>query len=303
MNGWSFAPLLLGLRHAQTVNPLSIFCWAVVTPGTWEEQVLPYFVGTALLRCDDYALYTNCTSLAGGIRAVKFRDGTMQVPYNKTAMNTALFIEAYQFMVSEGRHQQHDWLVKLDVDTVLMVPRLRALLSGFDPEISQALAYGLFRGARPAGVSRAEILGGPVQPFSRAGFTALVDKQAWCLRHIEDTNKGEDYWIALCCQEAGVRFVATPHLLRDSVKDDDACRELAVAFHGYGLKDVRNYISCSLVAWNMTAHDNADDLLLHRPRQSRAHGSRSVGARLTLWERLRGRLRQELPWSWLRISR
>ena len=49
-------------------------------------------------------------------------------------------------LIAERRHVRHEWLIKVDLDTVVMVPRLRRLLGWLDstaPLVSLVPQWGM----------------------------------------------------------------------------------------------------------------------------------------------------------------
>ena len=75
-------------------------------------------------------------------------------------------IAAYRALLSLESALEHDWLVKLDADTLLHVPPLRALLRRLDP--SKPLALAAARDAARVDERSTPLLGAVI-PLSRAG--------------------------------------------------------------------------------------------------------------------------------------
>ena len=114
---------------AQLSMNTSIFCWAVVAAGTYEAALAKL----TLPSCDDWLILSNASRLANGVHATQLFEGSLKVPRSRsygTALNTPIFIKAWRHLLQkETIWRQHQWVVKLDVDTVLLVPVLRGLLA------------------------------------------------------------------------------------------------------------------------------------------------------------------------------
>merc|ERR1719240_751883 len=81
----------------------------------------------------------------GSVAADAAIRGTMDVPrggiYN-TAMNTPVFQQVYRKMFYDNNFREYDWVVKLDADAVVNVPKLRSTLAKHDPGDPQIIGIG-----------------------------------------------------------------------------------------------------------------------------------------------------------------
>ena len=122
------------LGRTERISPLcspSIFCWLVVAAGTWEESVLPAFHKSTLSWCDSWRIFSNVSRLPFQTPVTPLWDEPLSMQrsgQHGTALNTSVLLEAWrQLLSSEAVWRQHEWIVKLNVDTLLLVPTLRRL--------------------------------------------------------------------------------------------------------------------------------------------------------------------------------
>ena len=168
-------------------------------------------------RCDAHAYFSN-VSMVGKTRTTPAILGSMDVGRavidqvlnrGRNALNTKIFMQAYSRILADRWHERYSWLVKVDIDTILVVHRLHALLATFSPS-EPVVLKATTEQTDPLNRS----LTGALIPVSQAAFTLFARSAAWCMRSVEHERIAEDFWFGLCLDALGVRQVLTPALCR-----------------------------------------------------------------------------------------
>ncbi|XP_067034034.1 beta-1,3-glucosyltransferase-like [Acropora muricata] len=101
--------------------------------------------------------------------------------------------------VTDPRAADKAWLVVLDDDTIMSVPRLLALLACYDPNevtlLGERYGYGLTQG-----YGYEYITGGGSMILSRAGIEALLKSDCSCWQ----PDSPDDMWLGSCFRRLGV---------------------------------------------------------------------------------------------------
>lgn len=124
-------------------------------------------------------------------------------------LNTAVFIKAWHLICSEGLYKKYDWTLKLDVDALIVVPRVRSILVNHDAR--QAIV--MWNAAHDA---VGNFLHGPVEALSRAAVESYSRGAQYCAQHVDYEREGEDYFLGVCLRELKVQGVYEPMLLHDA---------------------------------------------------------------------------------------
>ncbi|XP_068678836.1 beta-1,3-glucosyltransferase-like isoform X2 [Montipora foliosa] len=107
--------------------------------------------------------------------------------------------------VTDPRAVDKLWLVVLDDDTIMSVPRLQKLLSCYDPNevtlLGERYGYGL-----TAGYGYEYITGGGSMILSRAGIEALLNSDCHCW----EPDSPDDMWLGNCFRRLGVPLIHSP---------------------------------------------------------------------------------------------
>ena len=224
----------------------SIFCWAVVAASTYESALAMH----TLRSCDDWLILSNASRLANGVHATQLFEGSLEVPRSRsyrTVLNTPIFIKAWRHLLREETiWRQHQWVVKLGVDTVLLVPVLRGLLAKLDPAYPLALA-GSRDGFR-ADEYTTPLLGAII-PLSTGAYRPLQSGLEECARHLPHDDRGEDHWFALCVERSGIISLHVPGLIRHGpfMASIAPCSSTvsSAAYHGPALKITNAHQKCT----------------------------------------------------------
>merc|ERR1719210_1416357 len=105
----------------------SLFCWLIsLSSGVEPLQVRDQCVqGRGIFACDEWAVFSDCAlELCGGLRGTDIGDLRSPVASWGSYANTAVFFKAYHSLHQSGKWRGHDWIVKVDPDTVFIPERL-----------------------------------------------------------------------------------------------------------------------------------------------------------------------------------
>jgi len=116
----------------QPFKVVSLFCWAVVRSSGYELPLVKaqFAAKAGMFNCDDFAVVSDVDLGLQGVKTLHVHSTVVTgVSVSGTSPNAPLFIEAWRQIQADGRYRQHDWIAKVDPDTVLIPNRLRTQLS------------------------------------------------------------------------------------------------------------------------------------------------------------------------------
>lgn len=197
----------------------SLFCIAVVTdappsqgwqdPETvvaqnWQEK------GLGILQCDDHMI------IAG--------QPVGSASWGSVA-NIDAFIGYWNQVQADGRYQEHDWVVKVDADTVLLPDRLKQHLEQLrTPRGSPVLILN--------NEYKFQFLGA-MEVFTKEAMNLYFENQDRCAAMGGHTG-GEDYYMKACLLGIGVDIQKDFTILHDKYAAQDGCGDgWAAGFHFY----------------------------------------------------------------------
>lgn len=208
----------------------SIFCWAVVCPGTSEPELmtLQYKQRSGIFACDDYAVVSNVSAdklfkdpeMARKIKVsvihVNMRVKVQQMPPTAAVpnppahlVNSPIFIKAWQKIAEDQEYSYHDWTVKLDVDAFVVPGRLQQVL-GFHPV--KTAAYILNTGVD----MYSNFLHGPVEALNTEAVEKYAAHVQNCLGKTWLWKTGEDLYLNSCLKELGIQPTRDLTLMSDA---------------------------------------------------------------------------------------
>merc|ERR1712032_151474 len=236
-------------RNAGKGGEITLFCWALMLPHTYEQELLgmQHEKGMNIFACDRSKVYSNESVALGH----SFKSTAVNVNLTcsfggefGTALNTDIFVTVRKKLIDEAEYREYDWTVKTDPDCVFFPQRLQALLVDHPEEDAGVYLNNCWRG-----------LHGPVEVFSKNSVTAWGAGIAQCQETFDQMCSGpcqwgEDMWIDQCLWKV-------LHVRRDDVfelliedhcdpPDDDGwrtCNDASmVAFHPF--KQENEYVEC-----------------------------------------------------------
>jgi hypothetical protein len=209
----------------------SMFCW-MVTMTHGDELALvkmQHRRGWGIWTCEEHAVHSDVSIEIGlGERTVAI--GTTDCIKGSWGswVNTKIFVKAWDAVLQDGRYKRHDWVVKVDPDTVFFPHRMKAHLKGATGDdkwwLKNTLGYPTI---------------GALEVFSRAAVLSYGERKEACRDRI--TGSAEDQYICDCMSNFGAwpwkDLTALQH------KKGDLCLdESRIAFHPF--KNVLSYERC-----------------------------------------------------------
>jgi hypothetical protein len=254
-----------------------IFCWSVVRPNSHEVELLKEHLASNLISgCDGWAIYSNVsfTELLGQSTATSLFsygqsfssaaiNGSMSLENGgpvangvtsiSTPLNTPMFIQVWRHIIREGVFQNYDWIVKVDIDTVVFPHRLRQLLRKHH-QISQTPVRLTTQGENLTSWT------GAIEILSRSAVEVYAEKQEFCESKVDYHDKSEDWYLELCLYLLGVPYVSEPGLLSQNPSSNSQTGKIhsamplcatqqTAAYHP--LKSVQEFRSCLQVVMVM----------------------------------------------------
>mmetsp|Transcript_37603 Transcript_37603/g.86847 ORF Transcript_37603/g.86847 Transcript_37603/m.86847 type:complete len:360 (+) Transcript_37603:756-1835(+) len=126
---------------------ISMYCWALMMPFGYEAGLLleQKRQGVGIFQCDEWAVYSNQSMMADGspfpfpVHEVKGPNGepiSLFVPLGgrwHTALNRDVFNQVWLKVVEVDDYRKHDWIVKVDPDSVFFPKRLKQVIGRRSP--------------------------------------------------------------------------------------------------------------------------------------------------------------------------
>ncbi|CAJ1459958.1 unnamed protein product, partial [Effrenium voratum] len=118
-------------------RPRSVLCFAVMRPDSYEQGLIAwqYQQKANIFACDEWAVYSS--------REVEVVEGKLQTAVVNsdlkcdvggefgTALNTEIFFKVWDKVFEDKRYLFHEYVVKVDPDTVFLVDRLRVAVAQY----------------------------------------------------------------------------------------------------------------------------------------------------------------------------
>lgn len=212
----------------------SLFCWLLTTTNTEElalvrDQKSKHW---GIFTCEEHAVLSD-TSVEVGADECSIAIGSTDCQKGGWGswINSWAFVKAWETIVKDGRYKQHDWVVKVDPDTVFFADRLKAHMQGASGDDPWWLKNVPFSGYPTIGA---------LEVFSRAAMDAYSlrgssECDSWAV------NSAEDEWICKCVTKLGAHPRQDDYALQH-MKGDQCSDGRIVAFHPH--KTVWSYERC-----------------------------------------------------------
>mmetsp|Transcript_34557 Transcript_34557/g.72373 ORF Transcript_34557/g.72373 Transcript_34557/m.72373 type:complete len:452 (-) Transcript_34557:55-1410(-) len=222
----------------------SLFCFMVFVSGGYEMGLVKAQRerGISVFSCDDFALVSDeKTRLDSKLESYPIGPMVAKMSTWGSWSNTAIFVRAWQMIISKGTWRHHDWTVKVDPDCVFFAYRLRAHLE----KLPQNESLYLKNWRREFGFL------GPVEVFSRAAIETFHRGNVSCQETIGVDNTGEDGFMQSCMEFLQVGHADDFNLLDHSGTMWSCGNAEVVAFHPFKTTD--GYLQCLQAAATTTA--------------------------------------------------
>lgn len=225
----------------------SMFCFAVARVG-YEMDIMRVQAQKAagIFACDDAAVYSNTkVDLVPGVSTTIIGMAIGGWSKDGTAANSQTFFNAWAAVNADGRFREHDFVVKVDPDTVLMPDRLRGHLA---PKAGQNVYFANCdkRSQFPASPDY-PMMYGALEVLSRTALEAYLNGgEGRCKGALPQWQSwGEDLFMGHCMQTLGVQQVDDFGVLADmNCWGADCNNKGAAAFHHF--KSTGDWLGC----WN-----------------------------------------------------
>jgi len=234
----------------------SLFCFSVTRTTGYERDLISaqYEKQVSIFGCEDWLVLSTGGELqVGDTKSIQI-DGTKDAGKGDMSnaddttnswLNTEIFMKAWELVIDDGRFRHHDWVVKVDPDTVFFPSRLRAHMVPLTPKHgSQQKFIGNCNRVFDASREKFKVkLFGSLEIFSRGAIEAYEDGAKHCKSALKWQGWGEDYWMQACLLELKVAQLDDMTVLGDSRCYPAPCADSTkVAFHDY--KDTTSYFAC-----------------------------------------------------------
>lgn len=208
----------------------SLFCIAMIMPRSYEVGLMrgqfERGIGIFDSTCAEWAVFSNesislnCESADKKYNTVVL-NGTLEVKRGgeaNSALNTVVFQRFWDRVLEDGRVWKHDWVVKVDPDTLFLPSRLREMINSGE---------GAFGKKEPGGGMYINncFLGmhGPIEVFNKAALGNYFNGKAKCSKGEPGKRGQEDVFLRECFKLLGVEKVDAFNIL---LEGENACKEM-----------------------------------------------------------------------------
>jgi hypothetical protein len=203
-----------------------------------------------IFACDEYTILTSTGNVTlgndayGPVTARHFKWAPVGISKDGTAGNAVLFMNAWDAVMAEGRLWNHDWVLKVDPDAVLLPDRLTRHLASHTGKTVYVVNCD-----KPGMQS---MMFGSLEVFSVSAVRTYFKRQATC-KWMSREPWGEDFFMGKCMTALGVIGVWDFDLVQDGVCKGAWCGSpTSAAFHPF--KSLDSWIDCYNQAtgkWNV----------------------------------------------------
>eukprot|EP00913_Durusdinium_trenchii_P023157 g21737.t1 len=148
----------------------------------YNEQdllIMQYHYGIGIFACDTFAIYSSVSmELAPGVltrRVTSTLLGELGGSF-LTVLNLGAFMQVWKQVLWDGEYLHHDWILKVDPDTVFLVNRLRPILANYNEEMGPS---GIYLNNCKDGMH------GPLEVFSRSAIMQLANTSEYCAEKLD----------------------------------------------------------------------------------------------------------------------
>lgn len=213
-------------------------------PGSYEQDLISMQLdrGVGIFACDSYTVLSSTSftltshgPVPGHVNLESI--GSLWCPYGgpyHLALNSEVFVRAWQRIFQDGAFRDAAWTVKADPDAVFLVSRLRGHLAGVKAPEGAAEWRGSYLNNCDEG------LHGPLEVLSRRAMETLAAGLPRCQETLRGqfNTWGEDVFLRDCLHLLQVDRVDDFRLLSDRAcfHEDptaDGCSSGKVAFHPF----------------------------------------------------------------------
>lgn len=219
----------------------SLFCFAVFRSEGYELELVKSQLeqSVGIFGCDEFAVLSD--------KVLKVTDSveTLIIPpceevgvsKDGTAANTLVFMQAWRVISTEARYKAHDWVIKADPDTVIIVDRLRPHLQPFTGE--NVFIQNCAKYSGPGW----PMMYGSLEAFSVAAIEAYFKEAERCRTELDWETWGEDMFMGNCLTLLGARPEFDGGLTGDAACLSADCADgTTAAYHPF--KSPESWFTC-----------------------------------------------------------
>jgi len=201
-------------KDVEQMRAMSLFCFALCLPGTHQVDLLQrqHEHRMGIFSCDEAIVVSNVSGEALFGSNTKIPTITVKEEnigsFSGSVLKTKIFIQAWLEVFQNGRYRGHDWVIKLEPDSVVVPVRLR-------PSLNLYCMAGAVECAPLYLQNDGEALHGPVEVFSRAAIQAYDSCRDRCIDDLDYSQKGEDWYLSDCMGLLRVPGIEAPNLLSE----------------------------------------------------------------------------------------
>jgi hypothetical protein len=241
----------------ESTQSASLFCFEVLNSANEVEVGLvreQYKFHGSIFDCDEWGVFGDSSVTRLSPEEQTPAVYTTRVPgpgmrgnaANWTMwQNTSAMLRVWSHIQAMGRYQRHDYVVKVDPDTVFVAERLRINLQWYQQHQHLSKSEGVyFRNC--LGVNKElKSMESSIEVYSRPAIDQFFDQQQHCLAEIPSGGLAEEKFMADCMDLLKIKPMYDWNLLSDYKCGDNPSKcddTFKVAFHPF--KDVGYYAFC-----------------------------------------------------------
>ncbi|CAK0884211.1 unnamed protein product [Prorocentrum cordatum] len=228
----------------------SMFCWSLARATGYEAQVMTrqLELGAGIFGCDGYAVVSEEKwdvgsgpgKRIGQVTSLVFKGASVGISKDGTAANTEQFILGWKAVLEHTTILKHDWAIKADPDSVIVVDRLRGHLLG-----STGMSTFVRNCNSIPDSPDYPMMYGSMEAISRKALKVLQDGVDSCMIALDWQTWGEDFFLSKCFVHLNVQPLDDLAITSDGVCLGVDCHDdQAAAFHPF--KGVDEWTKC----WN-----------------------------------------------------
>lgn len=240
---WSCSKI--GMRTPRPWGEPSLFCFSLIRAMGYEPDLMRYQLatGAGIFACDEYAVFSNPVVYlgpgpVGKINTISFELAAVGRSIHGTAANTQLFINVWDGVRKDQRYKDHDFVVKVDPDAVLLPNRLRIHVDAYTGQSVFVRNCNAFPQSADF-----PMMYGAMEVFSIGAINTYYDGYKQCVGTMPWQGWGEDFFMGKCLLSLGVKPVDDFDIVGDGVCAGSDCNNMwQAAFHPF--KTIERWEAC-----------------------------------------------------------
>jgi hypothetical protein len=234
-------------RPQYTDERASLFCFAIIRPSGYERQIAEFQLkmGIGVFGCDGHAILSSKNFTIGDanssktVQTLPFHPAKVGVSKDGTAANTLLFLHAWTVVKDKTNALEHDWILKVDPDAVLLPDRIQKHLAPH----TGSKSYVRNCNSQPQSEDF-PMMFGSLEVLSKGAAKAFFSGgEQECRKTLDWQTWGEDYFLGKCMLHLEVTPIDNFDIISDGVCTGVDCDDgLAGAFHPF--KDLETWSGC-----------------------------------------------------------